>query len=134
MYIRVTAKCKFLTLVLNKNFQVKYFETWINQSFRTQVSINFNVSQYFALTQTQSGLTHIWPMFSFYTPMKARQKLRFSGVFRLLKVGTLARNKLIKSEIFENWKIFNKLLRLKKAAPMLNHDSHKHLRWNTLQQ
>ena len=55
MYIRVTAKCKFLTLVLNKNFQVKYFETWINQSFRTQVSINFNVFQYFALTWRKVG-------------------------------------------------------------------------------
>ena len=39
-------------------------------------------------------LTHFWPMFPFYTPLKTPENQRFSGVFRGYKMGTLARNGL----------------------------------------
>ena len=42
-----------------------------------------------ASTKYLATLTHFWPMFPFYTPQK-----KFSGVFRGIKIWTLARNRL----------------------------------------
>ena len=39
-------------------------------------------------------LTHFWPMFPFYTPLKAPENQRFAGVFRGYKMGRLVRNGL----------------------------------------
>ena len=41
------------------------------------------------------SLTHFWPMFPFYTPLKTPENQRFPGVFRGCKMATLARNGLI---------------------------------------
>lgn len=89
MYIRVTAKCKFLTLVLNKNFQVKYFETWINQSFRTQVPINFNVSQYFALKNDAKWVNPYLADVLILYPHESTTKPSVFWCFQIVKSGNI---------------------------------------------
>ena len=49
----------------------------------------------FNLIDELQFLTHLFPMFPFYTPLKTSENQRFSDVFRGYKKGTLGRNGLM---------------------------------------
>ena len=61
----------------------------------------FNI--FFRFQKVRKSCTHFWPMFPFYTPLKAPSNQRFSCIFRWCKMRPMTRNG------FKNLKLIQKL-------------------------
>ena len=87
----------------------KVYKTNIH-SIHIQRIIHLKEMKWYLTQSPQQGyqnerlwLTHFWPMFLFYTPLKTSENQKLSGVFRGYKMGTLARNALKRRKKIHLW-------------------------------
>ena len=85
-------------LVFLNDLKCCFFLSFLNLLFTIKSCKVF----FFSLEKHVINVTHFWSALSFHTPLKTRENLWFSCVFRGYKLRALARNGFVSSKWFSN--------------------------------